>query len=262
MDKAGKSYWDGFWEDRDLSPGIDPRHQGLSNHVNRRFHEYFLQVFSKRKIRGKRLLEIGCARSLWLPYFAKEFGFEVCGIDYSEIGCNQARQLLLTERVTGDIVFGDFFSPPECMIEAFDVVISFGVAEHFPDTSGCLRAFSQFLKPGGLLLTNVPNLIGLNGFIQRIVNRPVFDVHVLLDKEALVHAHEVNPLNMISCDYFLFANLGVLNFENWKRGLFYSGACRIRTLINLFVWCCERTIPLLKPNRWSSPYINCLATKA
>jgi len=261
LDKAGKQYWSGVWGKCDRVNSMDPRDPGLHNYVPHRFHEYFHQLFSNTETRNLRLLEIGCARSSWLPYLGKEFGFKVFGIDYSDIGCDQSKQLLLREKVEGEIVCGDFFSPPESMVGAFDVVISFGVAEHFQDTCGCLRAFSRFLKPGGFLLTNIPNLTGLNGLIQRVVNRPVFDVHVPLDKEALADAHEVNRLNMISCDYFLFANLGVLNFENWKPGLFYSGACRIRTLINLFVWYCERTIPLLKPNRWSSPYINCLATK-
>lgn len=241
---------------------LDPRDPGLHNHVFHQFHDYFHHLFSGRETRDRKLLEIGCARSAWLPYFAKEFGFKVSGIDYSDTGCSQSKHLLLRENIDGEVVCGDFFSPPEFMIEAFDVVISFGVAEHFPDTVECIRAFARFLKPRGCLFTNVPNLVGFNGWVQRIVNRPVFDVHIPLEKEALVHAHEVNGLDIMSCDYFLFANLGILNFENWKPGVFYAGACRIRTLANLFVWWGERTIPLLKPNRWTSPYIHCLAVKA
>ena len=45
-------------------------------------------------------------------------------------------QILSIEGVKGDIVCADFFSPPESMIEEFDVVISFGVLEHFEDTEG------------------------------------------------------------------------------------------------------------------------------
>jgi 2-polyprenyl-3-methyl-5-hydroxy-6-metoxy-1,4-benzoquinol methylase len=262
LDKAGKPYWNQVWEGCDVLNTIDPRKPGLRNHVPHRFHLYFHRLFSGRETRGLRLLEIGCASSVWLPYFAKEFGFTIYGIDYSEVGCAQAEELLQKAGVEGEILCADFFTPPGRFIEAFDVVISFGVVEHFHDTPGCLRAFSRFLKTGGLLVTNVPNLSGMNGMIQKMVNRPIYDIHVPLDRKQLIHAHQTNGLRMMSCDYFIFVNLGVLKFENWKGHLLYPGACRLRSLLNVVAWMCERAIPLLKPNRWSSPYINCLAVKA
>lgn len=261
MDKAGKAYWDRIWTKHDVPNTIEPCEPSFRDYVFQRFRAYFHQLFSGRETRGLKLLEIGCARSVWLPYLAKEFGFKIYGIDYSEAGCVQAEQVLGKAGVKGEVVCADFFSPPDHFIEAFDVVISFGVVEHFSDTSGCLRAFSKFLKPGGLLVTNVPNLCGLNGMIQKIVNRPVFDIHVALDKNDLVRAHHANGLQTVSCDYFLLLHLGVLNFENWRGGLLYHGASGMRSLINRIVWMCEKAIPFMRPNRWSSPYINCLAIK-
>ena len=260
MDKAGKQYWDKTWGTYDIPKEVNPRHGGLPNYVNRRFHEYFCQIFSNMNTQGKKVLEIGCARSVWLPYFAKEFGFKVYGIDYSEIGCQQAIQILSNEEVKGEIVCADLFSPPESMLKAFDVVVSFGVLEHFKDTAACIVAFSKFLKPGGLLITSIPNLSGLNGLIQKMINRPIFDIHVSLNRNALMQAHRLNGLRVISCDYFLFVNLGVLNIENLRGGLVYKAA-RLRSWINEVVWIFERAVPGLKPNAWSSPYINCVAVK-
>jgi 2-polyprenyl-3-methyl-5-hydroxy-6-metoxy-1,4-benzoquinol methylase len=260
LDKAGKQYWDKVWEAHDMPLGVDPGKEGLPNYVNRRFHEYFCNVFSNMNTQGQRLLEIGCARSVWLPYFAKKFGFKVYGIDYSEIGCQQAARILANEGVKGEIVCSDLFSPPEFMLDVFDAAISFGVVEHFQDTTECIAAFSKFLKPGGLLITNVPNLQGMNGLIQKVVNRTIFDIHVPLNISTLIRAHQINGLRIISCKYFLFANLGVLNIENLKGSLFYKVA-RLRSWVNEVVWIIERVVPALKPNRWSSPYINCVAVK-
>lgn len=260
MDKAGKQYWDRVWEGYDMPQAVNPQDKGLANHVNRCFHEYFCQIFSNMNTQGKKVLEIGCARSVWLPYFSKEFGFKIYGIDYSEIGCQQAMQILSNEGVQGDIVCADFFSPPGSMLEAFDIAVSFGVLEHFKDTAACIAAFSEFLKPGGLLITSIPNLSGLNGLIQKMINRPIFDIHVPLNRNALMQAHQINGLRVISCDYFLFANLGVLNIENLRGGLVYKAA-RLRSWINEVVWIFERAVPGLKPNAWSSPYINCVAVK-
>lgn len=260
MDKAGKQYWDKVWRTYGIPEEANPRHVGLPNYVNRCFHEYFCEVFSSVNTRGKTLLEIGCARSVWLPYFAKEFAFNVYGIDYSEIGCQQTVQILENERVNGKIVCADFFLPPGSMSKAFDVVVSFGVLEHFKDTTACVAAFSKFLKPGGLLITNIPNLSGLNGLIQKMINRAILDIHVPLKRDAFVQAHQINGLRVISCDYFLFINLGVLNVENLRGGFFYKAA-PLRSWINEVVWIFERAVPGLKPNPWSSPYINCVAVK-
>ena len=94
MDKAGKAYWDQRWKDGPLPKAVNPRQRGLNNYVHRKFHEYFTSIFSSFDTKGKKLLEVGCARSAWLPYFANEFGFEVWGVDYSESGCEQARRIL------------------------------------------------------------------------------------------------------------------------------------------------------------------------
>lgn len=42
--------------------------------MNRQFHKYFSKAFSEMETSDSKLLKIGCVRSAWLPYFAKEFG--------------------------------------------------------------------------------------------------------------------------------------------------------------------------------------------
>jgi 2-polyprenyl-3-methyl-5-hydroxy-6-metoxy-1,4-benzoquinol methylase len=261
LDKAGKQYWDRVWEGYNMPQAVNPQDKGLANHVNRCFHEYFCQIFSNMNTQGKKVLEIGCARSVWLPYFAKEFGFKIYGIDYSEIGCQQAREVLSNAGVEGEIVYSDLFSPPESLVEIFDVVISFGVVEHFEDTSRCIKGISRFLKPGGLMITNIPNLMGLMGLVQKIANRDVFYKHVPLFPKDLNKAHRCNGLKVVSCNYFLFANFGVLNLENLKGSRLFEWVIYSRSWFNNAIWTLEKVIPFLKPNRWSSPYINCASTK-
>jgi len=259
-DMAGKSYWDSRWESILFPASLNPYHPGPEHYVDRKFHDYFRWVFSRKETKDKKLLEIGCARSIWLPYFAKEFGFKIYGIDYSEIGCQQALQILSNEGVKGDIVCGDFFTPSESMIEEFDVVVSFGVLEHFEDTEGCLLAFSRFLKEKGVMITNIPNLMGLLGLIQRLINRNAFNAHIPLSRESILKAHQRNMLSPVSCDYFLMANFGVLNFDNLRNTFVYDFVLQTFCWLNRIIWSLEKIVPV-KPNRWSSPYINCVATK-
>lgn len=260
MDKAGKSYWDFTWEHAYLPETLNPFRPGPNHYIDRKFHGFFERVFADKETKNSKLLEIGCARSKWLPYFAKEFGFKVYGIDYSEIGGKQAVQVLSNEGVEGQIICADFFSPSEWMIGEFDVVISFGVLEHFEDTEGCILAFSKFLKQEGIMITNIPNLMGLLGLIQKLMNRNVFNLHVPLSLAEILEAHQKNMLEPVSCDYFLSVNFGVVNFENLKDGFAYKWILQSFCWLNRAIWFIERLMPI-KPNRWSSPYINCVAIK-
>lgn len=261
LDKAGKEYWDRNWENYGLPGAVDPKRSGLSNHLNREFHKLFQKTFPPVDGNGRSLLEVGCARSAWLPYFAKEFGFKVHGLDYSEVGCRQAAQILTNEGVQGEIECADFFSPPERMLGEFDAVVSFGVVEHFADTAGCIRQFSKFLKPDGLMVTIVPNMVGALGVLQKIVNRPAFDVHVPLKCQYLARAHEDAGLESVSCEYLLFASLTIINLENFRGTPFHGAAVRIRSSLSKALWAAEKNVALLSPNRLSSPYIVCVARK-
>ncbi|NWG02548.1 MAG: class I SAM-dependent methyltransferase [Syntrophaceae bacterium] len=260
MDKAGKTYWDERWENPFLPEAINPYRKGPNHYLDRKFHAFFCTVFSRWETKNRRLLEIGCARSAWLPYFAKEFGFKVYGIDYSEAGCQQAMQVLSNEGAKGKIVCADFFSPPEWMIGKFDVVISFGVLEHFQDTQNCISAFSAYLKPKGIMITNIPNFTGLLGSIQKLMNRNVFNMHAPLSLGEIAEAHRKNMLELIFCDYFLAVNFGVVNFENMKDGIAYKWILQSFCWLNRIIWFIEELIPI-KPNRWFSPYINCVGIK-
>ena len=261
MDKAGKAYWDHVWEAEQLPRAVDPALKGLNNYVNRRFDAYFQQTFAPIETSGKRLLEIGCARSAWLPYFAQRFGFQVTGLDYSERGCEQSRQILRNEAVAGEVVLADFFSPPAYLTHSFDAVVSFGVVEHFQETSACLSAFARFLKPGGLMVTSIPNVTGAIGWLQRRLNRPVYDVHVPLSAPDLSGAHLQAGLEVLRCEFFLSASFGVLNVNDCRSRWWYPFVTRGCSWLSKAIWILERGLPPLPPNRLTSPYIVCLARK-
>lgn len=267
MDKAGEGYWSSVWESNPDDSPFDPLDNDLDNHVASRFHDYFSELFKESATRESRLLEVGCAHSSWLPYFAKQHGFRVSGIDYSEVGCRQARRMLERGGVVGEIVCADFFSPPPSMFRQYDVVLSMGVVEHFEDSVQCLKALARFLKPGGMLITTIPNLRGTIGLIQFLVNRPVFDIHMPLRKKDLQESHKRSELEVCSCEYFLFTNFGVCNLQGLagppvtmklKQGLLiWLGR------LSKVIWLCERHLHRqLPPNAVTSPYVICVARKA
>ena len=261
--RASKEYWESLWREGELPQAINPRDHSLKNHVNLEFDSLFRQAFAaeKRARDAPNLLELGCARSAWLPYFSKEFGFCVTGIDYSPVGCDQAKAILAMEGVEGDVTLADIYPTPPHLLHRFSNVISFGVVEHFEETDECLRSCGAFLKPGGTMVTVIPNMNGLVGRLQKWLGRDVYDVHVPLDAKALRRAHEVAGLDVLRCEYFCFLNFGVLNLSQIRQSFLGLWLSRALNAISAATWMLERMGVRLPANRTTSPYVICVSTK-
>jgi SAM-dependent methyltransferase len=151
--------------------------------------------------------------------------------------------------------------PPDHLLGACDFGVSFGVAEHFEDTTECLGAFRRFLKPGGILITVIPNLAGLAGTLQKHLDRKIYDIHVPLDDRALADAHRRAGMHVIDCRYVVCSNFGVLTLGDHAHSL-----ARLRHLFKLSfmglsatAWVINRYIVRIPTSRLLSPYIACVA---
>jgi len=102
---------------------------------------------------GGRLLDIGCAFGFLLEE-ARNRGWQTFGIEPNETVGRIARDKGL------DVRIGHF---PEVNFEPmqFDVVCLMDVLEHLDDPDAIIRNIRKVLRPGGLLVLNVPNGEGL-----------------------------------------------------------------------------------------------------
>ena len=255
-DLVAQDYWDKNWDASDLATALDISPGILKNPQGRRLHNLF-HGFLSGLPKGTQLLEVGCANSYFLPYFATHYGFSVTGLDYSEKGCEQAKAILTREKVHGTIICSDMFTPPNDMREAFDIVVTFGVIEHFRPTIRVLNALKYFLRPGGLMITLIPNMNGLVGFVQKKVNRDIFDLHIPLTNNDLRAAHCESGFECLFSDYFTFANFYVVNPGNTSINL----ALRTLQLLTKAIWLLENITHPFPANRCTSPYIVCVARK-
>jgi 2-polyprenyl-3-methyl-5-hydroxy-6-metoxy-1,4-benzoquinol methylase len=190
---------------------------------------------------------LGCARSAWLPYFATHHGAAVCGLDYSPRGAEQAAARLRREGIPGDVRCADLFDPPDEWRGAFDVVVWFGVAEHFEDPTKAIRAAAEFLKPGGLLITEIPNLVGAVGWIQRVFNKPVYDIHVPHSRESLTCHHLAAGLEIVHSQYEVPTDFGVVDLGGAPKDALLPIKERVLYGLRLLtgaVWWIDRRIPL------------------
>jgi SAM-dependent methyltransferase len=239
---------------------IDPTDTSVRNRANRGFDGLFREELAGLPSNA-RLLEVGCGDSAWLPYFARRFGLHVSGLDYSEAGCESARQILERAGVTGDIVCSDLFDPPARLLGSFHAVVSFGVAEHFTDTARCISALARYLTPGGVLITVVPNMTGLVGRIEKAINPEVYDLHERLGPRALSTAHEAAGLAVRRSEFFLSTNFGVLNVNDLPAGAptrVKAALCASLSRVSKVVWAVEERSRPLPATRAFAPYVVCV----
>lgn len=230
VDRAGREYWDDEWEEAVSPHVIEPTSPRIWAHRDKLFCEAFRRLLKGRT--RPAVLELGCARSAWLPYFAKYHEATICGLDYSPRGVEQAQYRLQQEGCSGDIRCADLFEPPAEWRAAFDVVVWFGVAEHFDDPTKAVRAAAAFLKPGGLMITEIPNLVGVVGWLQRAVNKQVYDIHVPHSRESLARHHESADLRVVSAEYIVPIDFGVVDLGRTSSGL----ARTVKATVLYWLW--------------------------
>jgi len=99
------------------------------------------------RYRGKKLLEIGCGLGTDILQFARG-GAQTTGVDLTEQSIELARSRFRMYGVPGDFQVADAEKLP-FPDGHFDVVYSFGVLHHTPDTPRTIREVHRVLKPGG-----------------------------------------------------------------------------------------------------------------
>jgi ubiquinone/menaquinone biosynthesis C-methylase UbiE len=117
-----------------------------------------LQTFINSELRGESvcLLEAGCGSASNL-----NFGDNVrmVGIDISKKQLE--RNAMLHEKIVGDIQHHEF--PPD----SFDAIVCWDVLEHLPQPKLALRQFARAVKPGGIVILKLPNVLSVKGLVTK-----------------------------------------------------------------------------------------------
>lgn len=249
-------YWEDAWiHTKHVPAAINPHDDAPENHFYRQMHTLFERALGAYYPPGARLIEIGCGGSRWLPYFHRVFGYEVSGIDYTLAGVRLAQTILDQTGVSGQVVQGDLFDPPPDWIGRFDVVVSFGLVEHFENTSQVVSACARYLRPGGRMMTLVPTMRGLYGLAYRLLRPSVYRKHIPQSRESLAQAHTDAGLKVGHCDYVLGLP-GIISAPTTP-GL----PGRMAFAASRLYWKLEQAGWGIPPNRHTSPYALCVATK-
>lgn len=153
------------------------------------------KVMEFKNFKGKNLLEIGCGLGTDLLQFARG-GANVTGVDLTPASIELVKrrfnlyELKLTARVADaeNLPFGD---------NTFDIVYSFGVLHHTPNTQKAIDEVYRVLKPGGkiiiMLYHRTSMHVSLGALYAKLMGRTKTDADAAEDW-VRVYDGENNPL--------------------------------------------------------------------
>ena len=155
---------------------------------------------------GRRVLEAGCGGSPWLAFLARERRCLVTGIEIDPELARLAEANLAGARASGEILVRDAFDVASNteLHGGFDLVYSMGLVEHLANPIVGLQALARYLRPGGRILTTVPNLHGWNGMLQYLGSVEALDTHELYDVRRLAWIHDGAGFELVATGYVGF----------------------------------------------------------
>jgi ubiquinone/menaquinone biosynthesis C-methylase UbiE len=154
--KAVKDHWE---SEPCGTRGMDPleRRRFFDQIEQERYAlEPYIRTFARfEEGRGRRVLEVGVGAGTDFMQWVRA-GAIATGVDLTETGVALTRERLELEGLVADVRTGDAEALP-FPDSTFDLVYSYGVLHHSPDTSAAVREVHRVLRPGGVARVMIYN---------------------------------------------------------------------------------------------------------
>ena len=192
-------HWNEKWEHKpDISYLRNLR--WIRRYLYQQLHREFLNSLPVDE--SKKFLEVGCGSGRWLVYFHKQFRYDVHGIDYSLKAVELTQEVLSIAKVPAKVLCSSMEDDDLDM--RYDVVFSDGFLEHFKRPEAVLAKLFSFVKPGGTLITIVPNLTGFHrSCIRRFGHEErIFKTHRTVTRQQLLDWYQALGCENTRCLFF------------------------------------------------------------
>lgn len=162
---AVRSYWNRESCGEIFATGDDSRAQYEAVRESRYRLEPYIATFANFVSgKGKDVLEIGVGMGTDHVEWAKASPKSLTGIDLTPRGVEHTKTRLGLYGLSSNVQVGDAENLPFAD-NSFDIVYSFGVLHHSPDTARALQEVRRVLRPGGTAKIMIYNLHALTGYI-------------------------------------------------------------------------------------------------
>ncbi|MCL5035988.1 MAG: class I SAM-dependent methyltransferase [Chloroflexi bacterium] len=131
----------------EAKPGTVPFYDKIRLNRYENYAPWMRGAIGFDKYPGKKLLEIGCGIGVDLMEFARGSAI-VTGVDLTQEPLEITRKGFEAHGLRGEFFLADA-EKLDFPDESFDVVYSFGVIHHTPNTENAIKEIHRVLKPGG-----------------------------------------------------------------------------------------------------------------
>jgi len=226
----GEIFWERFWS----TVRLDGYVSKLTLHdrlLIEKLVSWIGQVGAPPERTIKRVLEIGCAYSknlFMIPPLAGEnvffLGLDSCKGPTLETGRGNPHSSV-------SLIVGDLFNSP-VREKSLEMIISFGLIEHYRSAREFLAACFRMLAPGGRLVAGYPSFTGLSGWLQRAVNPRALEYHFSLPCSEIAPQLTSCGFTEVQAVYFGLFNPNMIDWGEgrFSRLLMYSAFAAVRPL--------------------------------
>lgn len=242
------SFWEGGWQFHKKAQRVN-----LKNYQHYRIAQFFDRHLPDSPLLA---MEVGAGNSIWLPYMIEKYNYSVVGMDYSKTGCELLKvNLQPNSHLSYLVIEADMFH--YCFRPyTFDVIFSNGLIEHFTDYPTLIGLFKKWLKPGGFLVTFVPNKQHFFRYIEKKLAPEVYDAHMLLSPADLLTAYQKQGMKDIQTGYL--GSFFTWKYNSYARGLKRPLLLGLSRILNLSVHTLLRTSGFEPESQAFSPHVYAL----
>jgi len=152
LKRGDKAAFDKNWKNRPEAGYIHWTKGEPKNQIQLAFRSHWnlFQEIMEGRMRGRRVLEVGCGRGSMSAYFA-ENGYDCTLLDSSESVIATAKTIFNNCQLNASFDVGDAMNLPYTK-GSFDLVFSIGLLEHFKELTVPLAEQIRVLDQGGLFI--------------------------------------------------------------------------------------------------------------
>ena len=167
MDRAKESVR-GYWEEASCGEKLYLKDLTMEEYqrqaaIRYRLEPFILDFAEFDKYRGKKVLEIGVGLGADHQKFA-EAGADLYGIDLTQRAIDHVQHRFQVMGLSSNLAVGDA-EKLDFSDDTFDLVYSWGVIHHSPDTAKAAKEIMRVLKPGGEFKVMVYHKYSMVGYM-------------------------------------------------------------------------------------------------
>jgi SAM-dependent methyltransferase len=240
------NFWKNFWESKkNLIFKVKPDYT---------FSAIISELIKKRNIRSS--IELGGFPGYYSIFLKKYFDLDTTLFDYY-IHPKIIEELLSFNEmnvVDINIIEADLFNYQP--LKKYDMVSSFGLIEHFSDTTDIISRHLRFLNDGGTIFITLPNFKGINGWVQKTFDRYNYDKHFIECMDIEVLSATAKKLGLKNVEVFYNGGFSIW-LENKNDKNFF-----VKALVKC-IWILGKVVSKIRKteNKFMSPYIVLIGEK-